>query len=292
MAGQPRHAALIPYGHVHADPRAVCLPLGTLAVLVPSRPRLRAQHYLLPVRRKRRLRSGPCVEPRNGVDGPSSQIVEESCSCWVEVSVLPLILRASIFVVLAGFGGYPAGSGRICVFYGLVIGLDVFRSGYCINTILAMTLGPQPYYWPNTKTVSYGGSPPIATRSGFMALGLFPFVVLLSSKANWITLVTGISHEKLQVSSIYIKRDRANHRTVKVFHRWTSWAMFVLAIVHTFPFIIVHIGKGDMMLQWRTSLVYWTGVAALIPQAYLNIMSIGPIRCVPHGMNSRHPADT
>ena len=67
-----------------------------------------------------------------------------------------------------------------------------------------MTLGPQPYYWPNTKTVSYGGSPPIATRSGFMALGLFPFVVLLSAKANWVTLVTGISHEKLQVSYTYI----------------------------------------------------------------------------------------
>lgn len=56
--------------------------------------------------------------------------------------------------------------------------------------------------------------------------------------------------------------------------------MFVLALIHTFPFIIVHIAKGDMVLQWNTSLVYWTGVAALIPQAYLNIMSIGPIRYV------------
>lgn len=133
------------------------------------------------------------------------------------------------------------------------------------DIITAMTLGPQPYYWPNTAKVSYGGSPPIATRSGYMALGLFPFVVLLSAKANWVTLVTGISHEKLQV-----------------FHRWTSWAMFVLALVHTFPFIVVHIAKGDMVLEWNTSVVYWTGVAALIPQAYLNIMSIGPIRYVYH----------
>jgi len=54
--------------------------------------------------------------------------------------------------------------------------------------------------------------------------------------------------------------------------------MFVLALVHTFPFIVIHIQKGDMMLQWKTSVVYWTGVAALIPQAYLNIMSIGVIR--------------
>jgi predicted ferric reductase len=54
--------------------------------------------------------------------------------------------------------------------------------------------------------------------------------------------------------------------------------MFVLALVHTFPLIVVHIQKYDMMLQWRTSVVYWIGVAALIPQACLNIMSIGPIR--------------
>jgi hypothetical protein len=70
-----------------------------------------------------------------------------------------------------------------------------------------------------------------------------------------------------------------------VFHRWTSWAMFVVALVHTFPFIVVHIQKGDMMLQWKKSVVYWTGVAALIPQAYLNIMSIGVIRCVSRSHN-------
>jgi hypothetical protein len=54
---------------------------------------------------------------------------------------------------------------------------------------------------------------------------------VLSSKLNCITFLTGISHEKLMV-----------------FHRWTSWAMFVLALGHTFPFIVVHIQKGDMML--------------------------------------------
>lgn len=54
--------------------------------------------------------------------------------------------------------------------------------------------------------------------------------------------------------------------------------MFVLALVHTFPFIVFHIWKGDMMVQWKTTIFYWSGTAALIPQAYLNIMSIGPIR--------------
>ncbi|KZT74826.1 hypothetical protein DAEQUDRAFT_659508 [Daedalea quercina L-15889] len=124
-----------------------------------------------------------------------------------------------------------------------------------------LTLGPKPYYWPNTKTLSYGSSPPLATRAGWMGLALLPFVIVLAAKANWATVVTGISHEKLQV-----------------FHRYCSYAMLVLALVHTFPFIVYHIWYGDMMEQWRTDLDYWTGVAALIPQAWLTFMSFGPIR--------------
>ncbi|KAG0156480.1 hypothetical protein PDIDSM_3659 [Penicillium digitatum] len=124
---------------------------------------------------------------------------------------------------------------------------------------LAMTLGPQPYYWPTDA--SYGSSPPIATRSGWMALALLPFVLALSTKANMISGVTGIPHEKLQV-----------------FHHWTSYAMFVLALIHTFPFIVYHIWKGDMMQKWKTSVVYWTGVAALLSQTYLTLMSLPCIR--------------
>lgn len=40
-----------------------------------------------------------------------------------------------------------------------------------------LTLGPKPYYWPNTKELSYGSSPPLATRSGWMAVALLPFIV-------------------------------------------------------------------------------------------------------------------
>ncbi|OKO99258.1 Ferric/cupric reductase transmembrane component 7 [Penicillium subrubescens] len=124
---------------------------------------------------------------------------------------------------------------------------------------LAMTLGPKPYYWPTDA--SYGSSPPIATRAGWMALALLPFVLGLSVKANMISVLTSIPHEKLQI-----------------FHHWTSYAMFLLALIHTFPFIIYHIDKGDMVKQWKTSLVYWTGIGAIIPQAYLTIMSLPFIR--------------
>lgn len=54
--------------------------------------------------------------------------------------------------------------------------------------------------------------------------------------------------------------------------------MFVLALIHTFPFIVYHIWYGDMTKKWKTDVVYWTGVVALIFQAYLTAMSCGPIR--------------
>ncbi|KAJ6083836.1 hypothetical protein N7467_007971 [Penicillium canescens] len=123
----------------------------------------------------------------------------------------------------------------------------------------AMTLGPKPYYWPTDA--SYGGSPPLATRAGWMALGLLPFVLALSTKANMISALIGIPHEKLQV-----------------FHHWTSYTMFVLALVHTFPFLIYDIEKGEMVKQRKTNVTYWTGVAALISQAYLTLMSLPFIR--------------
>ena len=134
----------------------------------------------------------------------------------------------------------------------------------------AMTLGPRPYYWPNQKSppLSFGNSPPIATRTGWMSLACLPFVVATSPKSNMITALTGVSHEKLQV-----------------LHRWISYAMFVLALVHTFPFIVKSIEKGEMVMNWKTSVFYWTGVAALVPQAWLTLASVPFIRyevCVRH----------
>ena len=124
-----------------------------------------------------------------------------------------------------------------------------------------MTLGPTPYYWPNTATVNYGNSPAIATRSGWLSIACMPFVFATAGKSNFITAVTGISHEKLQV-----------------FHRWISYAFFVTALVHTFPFIVYHMKMGDMIMSWKTDAFYWTGVAALVPQGYLTFASFSPLR--------------
>ncbi|PNP51424.1 hypothetical protein THARTR1_07970 [Trichoderma harzianum] len=122
-----------------------------------------------------------------------------------------------------------------------------------------MDLIPQPYYWPS---LDFGGSPPLGTRSGWMALACLPFVFATASKTNWITLVTGVSHEKLQV-----------------FHRWISYAFFLLALMHTFPFIVFHIRFGDMVMQFESGLIfYWTGIVAIILQAWLTFASHSVIR--------------
>ena len=126
---------------------------------------------------------------------------------------------------------------------------------------MSMTLGKGPYYWPNTSEVNYGDSPPIATRSGWMSIACLPFVLTLAAKENPISLLTRVPYEKLNV-----------------FHRWLSWAMYALALVHTFPFIVYHRQQGDMGNQWGTSAYYWTGVIALLAQSWLSFMSLGPIR--------------
>ncbi|KAF7327304.1 Ferric-chelate reductase [Mycena kentingensis (nom. inval.)] len=130
-------------------------------------------------------------------------------------------------------------------------------SGICVF-VMTFMLSVRPYYWPNSLM---GHSPPIATRSGWISIAIMPFMIAFSTKINFIGLLTNTSHEKLQV-----------------YHRWTAFFMYITSLVHTFPFIVDSIRRGDMMVQYATSPWYWTGVAALVPQTYLIAMSWGPIR--------------
>lgn len=129
--------------------------------------------------------------------------------------------------------------------------------------LFSMVLGPKPYYWPNTETLNFGNSPPIATRSGWMSIACLPFLFMLAAKENPITLLTRVPYEKL-IS----------------FHKCVAWAMYILALVHTFPFIIHHVWKGDMYETWKTDVFYWTGVVALSALTWLQFMSTGFIRYV------------
>jgi predicted ferric reductase len=122
---------------------------------------------------------------------------------------------------------------------------------------------PQPLFW---ESIAYG-SPPLAVRSGMLAVALLPWIVALSMKANFITMITGIGHERLNV-----------------LHRWAAYICLVLGIIHTVPFYVTPIWEKGARHVFQNFFnqtgfyAYGTGVAALVPLCFLCLHSIGPLR--------------
>ena len=124
------------------------------------------------------------------------------------------------------------------------------------------TFLPQPLYY---KTIAFG-SPPVAIRSGMLAVAMMPWIVALSMKANVISWMTGIGHERLNV-----------------LHRWGAYIMLFLSLVHTVPFYITPIwDQGGLQtfknLFQQDFYIYGTGLAALIPLGVLCIHSLPFLR--------------
>lgn len=55
----------------------------------------------------------------------------------------------------------------------------VLHRGANFRCLEGMDLAPTPYYWPS---LDFGGSPPLGTRSGWMALACMPFVLYVSNR--------------------------------------------------------------------------------------------------------------
>ncbi len=122
--------------------------------------------------------------------------------------------------------------------------------GVSVIVILAFLVGilyctlPQPLFW---QSIAYG-SPPLAIRSGMMAVALIPWIVALAMKANLISVLTGISHERLNV-----------------LHRWSAYICLVLSLLHTIPFYITPVwDKGarasfQALFNQQGIYVYGTG---------------------------------
>ena len=96
------------------------------------------------------------------------------------------------------------------------IGMLAFFLASCI-ILAAYVFATRPYYRPH---LGYG-SPPIAIRSGLMAFACIPILTALAGKANIVTLLTGISHEKLNIV-----------------HQFVAWVSLVLSAIHTIPFFL------------------------------------------------------
>jgi hypothetical protein len=107
---------------------------------------------------------------------------------------------------------------------------------------------PQPLFW---QSMQYG-APPLAIRSGMLAVALMPWIVSLSMKANFITLLTGIGHERLNV-----------------LHRWLAYICMILSIIHTVPFYVTSDREGlaifqhMLRIQQPGSYIYGTGMISI-----------------------------
>ena len=81
---------------------------------------------------------------------------------------------------------------------------------------------PQPLYW---QSIQYG-SPPLAIRAGMIAVAMMPWIVALGMKANMVSMLTGIGHERLNV-----------------LHRWLAYLLLLLSLIHMIPFYVTPIWK-------------------------------------------------
>jgi len=121
---------------------------------------------------------------------------------------------------------------------------------------------PQPlYYW----SISLG-SPPLAIRAGMLAVAMVPWIVALATKANFISMLTGLGPERLNG-----------------LHRWSAYICLFLCLVHMIPFYITPIWEDGAMINYRNFVnlpmyVYGTGLAAAVPLFVLCIHSLPFIR--------------
>ncbi|KAH6667510.1 ferric reductase like transmembrane component-domain-containing protein [Halenospora varia] len=122
---------------------------------------------------------------------------------------------------------------------------------------------PQPLFW---QSIQYG-SPPLAIRAGMIAVAMTPWIVATSMKANLISMITGIGHERLGV-----------------FHRWGGYLCLFLSLVHTVPFYIQPVwDDGGMEIFQKlfpggSGVIYGTGIACLVPLGWLCVASLPFLR--------------
>lgn len=122
---------------------------------------------------------------------------------------------------------------------------------------------PQPLYW---QSIQYG-SPPLAIRAGMISIAMTPWIVATSMKANLISMITGIGHERLGV-----------------FHRWGGYLCLFLALVHTIPFYVQPVWDDNGMSVFYklfppgSGIIYGSGIACLVPLCWLCVASLPFLR--------------
>lgn len=142
--------------------------------------------------------------------------------------------------------GYKPINSKICTLLGLptsvgsllfILASTAYLACYCFV----------PSYW--LRGCSGFGRPPICVRAGVMAAAMTPFIYILSGKSNVITLLTGISYEKLNG-----------------FHRWSGVMTLALVLVHCIPFVYQALleGGSTFLAETFSSEAFWSGYPPFI----------------------------
>lgn len=128
------------------------------------------------------------------------------------------------------------------------------------------TFIPKPLFY---ASMSYG-SPPLAIRAGMMSVSLIPWVAATASKANLISYMTGIGHERLVV-----------------LHRWGGYLCAALAVIHAVPFWWQSVNDPSGFATWKLyfsphyyykSGMFTTGIACIAPLIFLTVHSLPILR--------------
>ncbi|WRT69878.1 uncharacterized protein IL334_006869 [Kwoniella shivajii] len=112
------------------------------------------------------------------------------------------------------------------------------------------------YYYP-----PFYGSAPLYLRSEWIAMATLPFVYVLGSKRNIISVLTGVSHEKLQV-----------------LHQGAAFNFTYMSLVHTIAACIRAIRERGLGGTLKVNEVYVSGFVALAPLLVLFIGALPPFR--------------
>lgn len=142
-------------------------------------------------------------------------------------------------VIISRVTGLPPSLGTLLLF----TASTVFVMGYCF--------GPRPYL----RGCAGFGSPPLSVRSGMMVMSMTPFLYILSGKTNFVSWVTGISYEK-----------------VNIFHQYLGWASLALSWIHTVPFFVQANREGGaarVHAKWESEELWRNGVPPLIFLTFL-----------------------
>lgn len=136
----------------------------------------------------------------------------------------------------------------------IVLAALIFVTLYCFV--------PQPLYYYSVAL----GSPPLAIRAGMLSVAMVPWIVALSTKANFITMLTGLGPERLNG-----------------LHRWSAYICLFLSLVHMVPFYITPIWNEGAMVNYRKFITlpmyaYGTGIAAIVPLFILCVHSLPFLR--------------